>query len=181
VDWTIQAARDAVTDDLHLLLPLLLDTDPDVRSAAAFVLAAVTSAVARVSAALQHRLAVEDDPVVQVSLVLAIAQLAREHQDEHAPAWARDLWSDPGQSPEMRIGAGLAWLCLVDDPVPDELRALLTDPSTDQRAELLQRVPWLPPVDSSNGLRRCIREMLAPEMPVEAVWPQETIRNGTAG
>ncbi|MGW8685423.1 hypothetical protein ACWGNN_31155 [Streptomyces sp. NPDC055817] len=49
---------------------------------------------------------------------MAIAQLAREHQDEHAPAWARDLWSDPGRSPEIRIGAGLAWLCLVGDPSP---------------------------------------------------------------
>ncbi|EMF56444.1 MULTISPECIES: hypothetical protein [Streptomyces] len=28
VDWTIQAARQAVTDDLHLLLPLLSDPDP---------------------------------------------------------------------------------------------------------------------------------------------------------
>ncbi len=29
VDWTIQAARQAVTYDLHLLLPLLSDPDPD--------------------------------------------------------------------------------------------------------------------------------------------------------
>lgn len=165
VDWTIEAARDAITGDLHLLFPLLPDPDPDVRSATAFVLAAATSEIPRVSSALHRRLAVEDDPVVQVSLILAIAQLAREHQDEHAPAWARDLWSDPGRPTEIRIGAGLAWLCLVDDPVPDALRALLTDPSTDRRSDLLQRVPWLPPVDSNSGLRRCIHEMLTPSIP----------------
>ncbi|MFF0794255.1 hypothetical protein [Streptomyces spiralis] len=165
VDWTIRAARDAVTGDLHLLLPLLPDPDPDVRSATAFVLAAVTSEIPRVSSALHRRLAVEDDPVVQVSLILAIAQLAREHRDERAPAWARSLWSDAARPPEIRIGAGLAWLCLVADPVPDELRTLLTDPSTDQGSDLLQRVPWLPPVDSNSGLRRCIDEMLTPNVP----------------
>ncbi|WP_371484072.1 hypothetical protein [Kitasatospora sp. NBC_00315] len=165
VDWTIQAARDAVTGDLHLLFPLFPDPDPEVRSATAFVLAAATSEISRVSSALHSRLAAEDDPVVQVSLILGIAQLAREHQDEHALAWARDLWSDPGRPPAIRIGAGLAWLCLVDDPVPDELRALLTDPGTDQHSDLLQRVPWLPPVDSTSGLRRCIHEMLTPDVP----------------
>ncbi|MFE2068859.1 hypothetical protein ACFXDH_41920 [Streptomyces sp. NPDC059467] len=169
VDWTIQAARDAITGDLHVLFPLLPDPDPDVRSATAFVLAAVTGEIPRVSSALHRRLAVEDDPVVQVSLILAIAQLAREHQDEHAPTWAWDLWSDPGRPLEIRIGAGLAWLCLVADPVPDELRTLLTDPSTDQRSDLLQRVPWLSPVDSNSGLRSCIREMITPTIPWTSV------------
>lgn len=161
-DWTIQAAREAITSDLQLLFPFLADTDPDVRSATAFVLATAISDIPRVSSVLHDRLAVENDPVVQVSLVLAVAQLAREHQDVQARVWARDLWSDPSRSPEVRIGAGLAWLCLVDTPVPDELRALLTDLSTDQRSDLLQRVPWLPPVDSSSGLRRCINYMLMP-------------------
>ncbi|MFJ9589150.1 hypothetical protein [Streptomyces acidicola] len=166
LDWTIQAARHAITGDLHLLFPLLPDPDPAVRSATAFVLAAATSEIPRVSSGLQHRLAVEDDSVVRVSLILAIAQLAREHQDERAPAWARDLWSDPGRPPEIRIGAGLAWLCLVTDPAPDELRTLLTDPSTDQYGDLLQRVPWLAPVASTGGgLRSCIDEMLTPNIP----------------
>jgi hypothetical protein len=168
-NWTIQAARDAITDDLHLLFPLLPDPDPDVRSTTAFVLAAATSKIPRVSSTLHRRLAVEDDPVVRVSLILAIAQLAREHQDEHAPVWARELWSDPGRSPEIRIGAGLAWLCLAGNPVPDELRALLTDPSTDQCTDLFQRVPWLGPVDSNSGLRRCIHEMLTPDVPWHSV------------
>ncbi|MFF8444898.1 HEAT repeat domain-containing protein [Streptomyces californicus] len=165
-NWTIQAARDAITDDLHLLFPLLPDPDPDVRSATAFVLAAATGEIARVSSALHRRLAVEDDPVVRVSLILAIAQLAREHQDEDAPSWARELWSDPGRPPEIRIGAGLAWLCLVDGPAPDELQALLADPNTDQCSDLFQRVPWIRPVDHyGSGLRRCIHEMLTLDVP----------------
>lgn len=168
-NWTIQAARDAITDDLHLLFPLLPDLDPDVRSATSFVLAAATGEVPRVSSTLHRRLAVEDDPVVRVSLILAIVQLAREHQDEHAAVWARELWSDPGRSLEIRIGAGLAWLCLVGDSVPDELRALLTDLSTDQCGELFQRVPWVGPVDSRSGLRRCIHEMLTPDVPWRSV------------
>ncbi|GGV99462.1 hypothetical protein GCM10010230_25640 [Streptomyces narbonensis] len=165
-NWTIQAARDAITGDLRLLFPLLSDPDPDVRSATAFVLAAATSEIQRVSSPLHRRLAVEDDPMVRVGLILAIAQLAREHQDENAPLWARELWSDPGRSPEIRIGAGLAWLCLVGDPIPDELRALLTDPSTDQCSDLFQRVPWLEPVDFyGSGLRRCIHQMLTQDVP----------------
>ncbi|MFJ9691883.1 hypothetical protein [Kitasatospora sp. NPDC101183] len=172
VDWAIQAAREAVTDDLHLLLPQLSDLDPEVRSAAAFVLAEVTGEVPRVSTALHGRLAVEEDPAVRVTLVLAIAQLAqlarehrehrrhREHRDEGAPAWARGLWSDPGRRPEDRIGAGLAWLCLVDDPAPDELRAFLTDPGTVRFGDALQGVPWIASVDHVAGLRSCVGEML---------------------
>ncbi|GLX38348.1 hypothetical protein Sros01_44210 [Streptomyces roseochromogenus] len=171
VDWTIQAARTALTADLHLLFPFLPDPDPEVRSATAFVLATATGGTPRISSTLHGRLAVEDDPAVRVSLILAIAQLAREDQlnrapeDGQAPVWARALWSDAAQPPETRVGAALAWLCLVDDPVPDELRTLLTDPCTDRLGELFQQVPWIPPVDYRNGLRRCIHEMLTPDVP----------------
>ncbi|MFF0390522.1 hypothetical protein ACFYS8_17795 [Kitasatospora sp. NPDC004615] len=166
VDWTIQAARQTVTDDLPLLLPLLADPDPEVRSTAAYVLAAATGDFSNVSSALRFRLAEEADAVVRVSLILAIAQLAREHQDGHAPRWARDLWSDPGQPYEVRIGAGLAWLCLVADPAPDGLRALLTEPGIHQYNDLLGPVPWLTWVDLTGfGLRSCIDEMLAANSP----------------
>ncbi|MEU4302595.1 hypothetical protein [Kitasatospora aureofaciens] len=57
VDWTIQAARQAVTDDLPLLLPLLDDPDPEVRSTTAYVLATATGEIPRVSSALRGRLA----------------------------------------------------------------------------------------------------------------------------
>jgi hypothetical protein len=100
VDWTIQAARQAVTDDLHHLLPLLSDPDPEVRSVTAYVLAATTGELSHVSSALQSRLAKEDNAVVRVSLILAIAQLAHEHQDEPTdPAWARPDGSSSEPSP----------------------------------------------------------------------------------
>ncbi|MFD8781292.1 hypothetical protein [Kitasatospora sp. NPDC059599] len=166
VDWTIQAARLAVTDDLHLLLPLLDGPAPEVRSMSAYVLAAATDEIPRVSSALRFRLANEDDAMVRVSLILAIAQLAREHQDDRAPGWARDLWSDPGRPPEVRIGAGLAWLCLVTDPAPDELRTLLTDPAIRRYDDLLQPVPWLTWCDAPGfALRSCIDEMLTSNTP----------------
>ncbi|MFG2662247.1 hypothetical protein ACGFXD_45040, partial [Streptomyces sp. NPDC048425] len=80
----------------------------------------------------------------------------------HASKWAQDLWSDPGRPPEVRIGAGLAWLCLATDPAPDELRALLTR----QYDALLQPVPWLTWVDHNGaGLRSCIDEMLTTTIP----------------
>ncbi|MGW3311077.1 DUF6420 family protein [Streptomyces sp. NPDC001073] len=50
----------------------------------AYVLAVATGELSQVSSALQSRLAKEDNPVVQVSLIPAVAKLAREHQDEHA-------------------------------------------------------------------------------------------------
>ncbi len=103
---------------------------------------------------------------VPLSLILAIAQLAREHHHGHAPQWAQDLWSDPGRPPEVRIGAGLAWLCLATAPAPDELRALLTDPGTRQYDDLLEPVPWLTWVDhNGSGLRTCIDEMLTTTVP----------------
>ncbi|MGW2823010.1 hypothetical protein ACWC24_18765 [Streptomyces sp. NPDC001443] len=165
VDWTIQAARTAVTADLHLLFPFLLDPDPEVRSATAFVMATANGETPRISSALHSRLAAEEDPAVRVSLILAIAQLAREDRDEDAPEWARALWSDAAQPLGTRVGAALAWLCLVDVPVPDELRALLADPGADRLGELFQRVPWIPPVDPIDGLRRCTHEMLTPDVP----------------
>ncbi|EFL12869.1 predicted protein [Streptomyces sp. C] len=165
VDWTVQAARDAVTSDLHLPLSLLPDPDPKVRSAAAFVLALATGEVPRVLSALHGRLVVEDEPAVQVSLVLAVAQLAREQRDGPTRDWVRGLWSDPGRPPHVRIGAGLAWLCLVDSPAPDELRALLTDPHIRRHGDLFQQVPWISPVDSGDGLRRCVQDMLMPSVP----------------
>ncbi|MEW1914646.1 hypothetical protein AB0442_40795 [Kitasatospora sp. NPDC085895] len=166
VDWTIQAARDAVASDLHLPLLLLTDPDPRVRSAAAFVLALATGEVTRVASALHERLAAEDDPAVQVTLILAIAQLAREHRDAHASGWTRNLWSDPGRPAHVRIGAGLAWLCLVDDPAPSDLHSFLTDPDAQRHSSLFEQVPWIRPVSpGGDGLSWCIRDMLTPDSP----------------
>ncbi|WP_330451298.1 MULTISPECIES: hypothetical protein [unclassified Streptomyces] len=60
----------------------------------------------------------------------------------------------------------MAWLCLVADPAPDELRALLTDPGTRQYDGPLQPVPWLTWIGPSDaGLRSCIDEMLMANAP----------------
>ncbi|MGW5354206.1 hypothetical protein ACWERV_27260 [Streptomyces sp. NPDC004031] len=66
----------------------------------------------------------------------------------------------------MRIGAAPAWLCLVTDPAPDELRALLTAAAPRPYDGLLQPVPWLTWIDPSGvGLRSCIDEMLTSSLP----------------
>lgn len=172
VDWTLQAARTVITDDRHLLLRLLADADPGVRAAAVFVLALAIGDTSEVETALHRLLAAEDDPAVQASLVLALAQLGRERGDERTVAWARALWSDPGRQRHVRVAAGIAWLCLVDDAVPDGLRAFLTHPDTARQGCLFQRVPWFPPVDPTSGLRLCVHDMLAPHAAWDpSPWP----------
>lgn len=172
VDWTIQAARAAITDDLHLLLPLVTDTDPEVRAAAVFVAALATGATADVENTLHGRLGLDDDPAVQAGLVLAIAQLGRERRDQRTVAWVQALWADPARRRHVRIAAGIAWLCLVDEPAPDGLRAFLTHPDTARCGELFQRVPWFRPVDPISGLRRCVHDMLAPHASWDpSPWP----------
>lgn len=172
VDWTLQAARTVITDDRHQLLPLLADADPEVRAAAVFVLALAIRETSEIEGALHRRLGAEDDPAVQASLVLALAQLGRERQEERTVAWARELWSDPERQRHVRIAAGIAWLCLVDAPAPDELRTFLTHPDTARQGYLFQRVPWFPPVDPTSGLRRCVHDMLAPHAAWDpSPWP----------
>jgi hypothetical protein len=144
---------------------LVNDPTPEVRSAACYALAASLREATRISAVLEERLIVEASPAARMSLVLAIAQRARGYNLDQAAGWARDRWSDPGQPLEIRIGTARSWLSLVDDPVPDELRTVLTDSITDERADLLKDVPWLPPVDQEQGLRRCVHEMLDPGTP----------------
>ncbi|WP_331772985.1 hypothetical protein OG948_57115 (plasmid) [Embleya sp. NBC_00888] len=121
-NWTVEAARDAIAADAHIPIALLDDPDPDVREASAYVPAASTGRAGEISAALHDRLRAEDDARVGASLVLAIAQLAREHRHEDAAAFTRALWSDPARPAEVRVSAALGWLCLVDDPAPDTLR-----------------------------------------------------------
>ncbi|MGA4543954.1 HEAT repeat domain-containing protein [Uniformispora flossi] len=172
VDWTLQAARTVITDDRHLLLPLLADADPEVRAAAVFVLALAIGETSAIESALHRRLGMEDDPAAQASLVLALAQLGRERRDERTVAWAREWWSDPERQRHVRIAAGIAWLCLVDEPAPDELRAFLTDPDTARHGCLFQWVPWFRPVDPTSGLRLCVHDMLAPHAAWDpSPWP----------
>jgi hypothetical protein len=159
MNWSIEASRNAVTADADLLLPLLDDSDPEVRASACYVLATASGEARRISEALRARLATEQTSGVRASLVLAVAELGREHADPRAAAWAHALWSDPAQPADVRVTAALAWLCLVDAPVPDALRTTLDALITDDLADVLDGVPWIAHVDE-QGLARTLDQML---------------------
>lgn len=164
-NWSVHAARIAVTSDAPLLLALLDDIDAEVRCSACYALATALHEVEPIDAALRRRLSSEEVPAVRMSLILAIAQLAREHRDESTVTRLRTWWADPDQPADIRVSAALSWLCLVDVPVPDDLRLLLTTTVDDELAELLAAVPWMREIDwGGAGLRRCIHLMLNPEV-----------------
>ncbi|MEU0936919.1 hypothetical protein [Embleya sp. NPDC005971] len=184
-NWTVRAARDAIAADAHVVIALLDDPDLEVREAAGYALAASTSRAGEISAALRARLCVEKVPRVRAGLVLAIAQLAREHRHEDAAAWTRALWSDPTRPAEVVVSAALGWLCLVDDPVPDELRAVLDESVTHEHARLMALVPWVRMMDhTDDGPAHILRRMLDPNACPPPVlpdpWPDPETRKGCA-
>ncbi len=160
--WSVQASREALTADVRVVLELLDDPDTAVRCSACYALAVVTGEVERTLAALHGRLSVEKVPEVRVSLVLAIAQLAREHRtSRNAIAWARELWSSSDQPAETRLGAALAWLCLAEDPPPDQLLSVLPQVLTPEVVDAMSRVPWMRYVDiDDTRIHRCLTQML---------------------
>ncbi|MET7303869.1 hypothetical protein [Embleya sp. NPDC005575] len=163
-NWTVEAARDAIAADAHLPIALLHDPDPDVRVAAAYALAAASGRAGEISAALHDRFRIEDHARVRASLVLAIAQSAREHRHEDAAVFTRALWSDPARPAEVRVGAALGWLCLVEDPVPDDLRAVLDACVTPELDRAMASVPWLGRVDRDGaGSTHILRQLLDPD------------------
>lgn len=168
MNWSIQASRNAITTDAGLLLPLLDDPDPDVRISACYALATACGDTTCITQTLRTRLGREQSPAVRASLVLAVAELAREHDgDTHirAAAWTRALWSDSSQPADVRVPAALAWLCLADAPVPDTLRAALDTLATDDLAHALTGVPWIAHVDEDHGLARTLDQMLNDAQP----------------
>ncbi|MFG2567784.1 hypothetical protein ACGFR6_20355 [Streptomyces sp. NPDC048567] len=134
------------------------------RTATAYALAAASDRVQDILTAFHSRLLAEYNPAVRASLVLAIAQLARAHQDRGTAVWMRALWSDPARPPEVRVSAGLGWMCLTVLPVPDELRAVLETLATDEMARLMAPLPWMRAVETAaiSGLDRCLHAMLRP-------------------
>ncbi|WP_248002389.1 HEAT repeat domain-containing protein [Streptomyces sp. RPA4-2] len=164
-NWSVQAARDAIAADTDLLLPLLDDPDPEVRIAAAYALAAASAGAQNILSAFQARLLAEQDPAVRAGLVLAIAQLARAHQDSSTVEWLRACWPDPARPPEVRVSAALGWLCLTDLPVPDELPSMLDDFATPETTRPMAQLPWMRAAESThrNGLHRCLHAMLQPD------------------
>ncbi|WP_199485062.1 HEAT repeat domain-containing protein [Actinomadura craniellae] len=183
-NWSVEAVQDAIAADAQLLLPLLDDPGSEVRRTACHVLAASPGQVRRISAALHGRLGAEDVPEVRVSLVLAIAELARGHREERlAVEWVRAMWSDPAQAAELRLGAAIAWLCLVDGPVPGELSAVFDDTVTEEMSAVMERVPWImtripwmqeTPDDAPGlGFSRCLAQLLGtytPQPPQDDFW-----------
>ncbi|MBL1083655.1 hypothetical protein JK359_17050 [Streptomyces actinomycinicus] len=163
--WSIEASRDAVSADADVLLPLLHDRAPEVRTSACYALATASGETGRIASALRARLTVEHTPVVRASLVLAVAELAREHTDRRAAAWAHALWADPSRPADVRVSAALAWLCLTDGPVPDDLLTTLDALVTDDLARSLGDVPWIAHVDQDKGLARTLDQMLNDAQP----------------
>ncbi|MFF2728881.1 hypothetical protein ACFVS9_13390 [Streptomyces sp. NPDC058008] len=166
-NWSAQAARDAIAADAGLLLPLLDDPDAGIRIATAYALAAASGREQHISNAFHARLVTEHDPGVRAGLVLAVAQLARAHGDAGAVVWSHACWSDALRPPEVRVSAALAWMCLTDVPVPDELHTVLDRFATDVTARVMAPLPWIRAVESAdgNGLHRCLRRMLHPDEP----------------
>ncbi|MFJ8744678.1 hypothetical protein ACIRL2_35545 [Embleya sp. NPDC127516] len=131
---------------------------------AAYALAAASGRAGEISAALHDRFRIEDHARVRASLVLAIAQSAREHRHEDAAAFTRALWSDPARPAEVRVGAALGWLCLVEGPVPRDLRAVLDACVTPELDRVMASVPWLGLFDHDGaGLAHTLRELLDPD------------------
>ncbi|MFJ8623793.1 HEAT repeat domain-containing protein [Kitasatospora sp. NPDC093550] len=165
-NWSLEAARQAVTTDADLVLHLLDDPAPAVRQAAAFALAAAAPPPRHGPAALHARLTVEDDPAVRACLVLAIGQLAREEGEPDTAARLHEWWQDPTRPTDVRVSAALAWLCLVDDPIPDDLDTLLDTAVTDDLTALLAPVPWLRDAEDGgkdNGLLTALAQMRNPD------------------
>ncbi|MBL7502646.1 HEAT repeat domain-containing protein [Frankia sp. CNm7] len=143
VQLTLEAAREAITADVSLLIPLLDDADAAVRSAAAYTLATASGAPPVVSQALRARLALEDDEPVRISLVLALAQLAIERSEAAvAVAWAEQLWTDEESSIDLRLAGALAWVCATVAPPPQCLLDLLAMATTSEMEQWMRQVPW---------------------------------------
>ncbi|MFF1339609.1 hypothetical protein ACFVYT_17135 [Streptomyces sp. NPDC058290] len=165
--WSITAARAAITADTPLLRPLLDDPDPAIRIRTAYALATATDLDHRVRTAFRTRLAAETDPIIRAALVLATAEATRAHPHPPSTGWIRERWRDRTQAPEVRLAAAIGWLCLTEEPAPDELRAAVDDLATDKRAHAMDALPWMAAAGGSDetGLRRCVRKMLHPEQP----------------
>ncbi|MFF7193562.1 hypothetical protein ACIOC1_09315 [Streptomyces sp. NPDC088197] len=165
--WSVAAARAAITADATLLKPLLHDPDPAIRIRAAYALAAATDLDHAVRAAFRDRLDAEQDPIVHAALVFATAEATRTQPHPPTTVWMRERWGDRTQASEARLAAAIGWLCLTDEPAPDDLRSAVDQLATNERARAMDDLPWMAAASGSNetGLRRCVREMLHPEHP----------------
>ncbi|MEV0938413.1 hypothetical protein ACIBMX_48020 [Streptomyces phaeochromogenes] len=165
--WSVAAARAAITADTALLQPLLGDPEPSIRIDAVYTLATAADPDRAVCSSFRARLATEQDPMVSAALVLATAEATRTHPHSPTIAWMRERWRDRTQAPEVRLAAAIGWLCLTDEPVPNDLRTAVDDLATDERAHTMDDLPWMTNAGGSHetGLQRCVRTMLHPDQP----------------
>ncbi|MFB6809989.1 hypothetical protein [Streptomyces sp. NPDC056387] len=164
--WSVAAARAAITTEKSALLPLLDDHDPTIRIDAAYALATAADPDHTVRNAFATKTAMERDAMARAALLLAAAEATRA--DPHPPtaAWIREHWQDRTQPPEARLAAAIGWLCLTEDPAPEELHHTLAVLVTEERAQAMDALPWMTAAGSTEpGLLRCVRRMLHPEEP----------------
>ncbi|MGW5003573.1 hypothetical protein ACWEP8_38650 [Streptomyces hydrogenans] len=135
--WAVASARAAITTETPTLLPLLSDSAPSVRIDAAYALA--TAADHTVRTGLATRFATEHDSTLRAALFLATAEATRAQPHPPTVRWLRERWDDRTEAPEARLAAAIGWLCLTDDPAPEDLH----QPST-LSPQPNARMPWTP-------------------------------------
>jgi len=165
--WSVAAARAAVTAETPVLLPLLDDSDPTIRIDVAYVLATAADPDHTVRTALAARFATERDAMVRSALLLAAAETTRAHVQPPAVSWFRERWQDRTEAPEVRLAAAIGWLCLMDEPAPEDLHQTIDTFATEERAHAMDTLPWMYAAAGTGepGLSRCIRCMLHSEKP----------------
>ncbi|BAL89655.1 hypothetical protein AMIS_44350 [Actinoplanes missouriensis 431] len=151
-NWAVEAVRMMIGRDAGPLITLLNDDDPHVRGRAAYVLVTSLPAGQEIADALWERLGVERDPAVQMDLVVGLAQHDNERdQLAQAMTWTRTLWSEPASASGARLGAVVAWLALMSESAPPELRRVLVDMPMPATYELLRQLAWIWWVDVRPG------------------------------
>ncbi|MDA2812311.1 hypothetical protein O4J56_16840 [Nocardiopsis sp. RSe5-2] len=165
MNWTQQAARDALAADTPLLARLLADADAGTRACAAFALATASAAAGETPTALLRRqLSREAQAAVCAGLVLAIAERMSTYGSRaEGMRWAQSVWEDAGEPPGTRLAAAVGWLCLTDVPPPEQLSELVTDEVSRGTASVLLGARWLRHFDfdrSDGGVDRWLLRLL---------------------
>ncbi|MEU8883279.1 hypothetical protein [Streptomyces hydrogenans] len=163
--WSVAAARAAITTETPTLLPLLNDSAPTIPIDAAYALATVADHTVRTGVA--TRFATEHDATVRAALLLAAAEATRAHPHPPTVRWLRERWHDRTEAPEARLAAAIGWLCLTDEPAPEDLHQIINTLATTERVHTMDALPWMNAAAGSRepGLRHCIRRILHPEEP----------------
>jgi hypothetical protein len=144
-NWAVEAVRVVVGRDVRLLVALLDDDEPRVRSRAAYVLVSALPIDRDTHSTIRARLVVETHPAVQMVLVLCVAQhLIEGGQVLDGLAWAQSLWSDVAMPASIRLGGAISWLGLTSADAPTELREFMVEAALASEVEdLLAELPWV--------------------------------------